>query len=172
MKRIVFLFMSSMILLFILQVSTSCQKQDYSASINPLLDKYLAAWNSGNLQELDAITSEKFELRMTPDFEPKTGRDLLKKEITNTRKAFPDFKITVEKRFFTGDSALVIQWTLTGTNTGKSNMPPTGNKVNVPGFSVIFFADNIITGEWIAFSDLMWVSQLGFTLTPPEFTEK
>ena len=80
MNRIVFLFMSSMILLFILQVSTSCQKQDYFASINPLLDKYLAAWNSGNLQELDAITSEKFELRMTPDFEPKTGRDLLKKE--------------------------------------------------------------------------------------------
>jgi predicted ester cyclase len=171
MKRLVYLLKNISLLLFILQVSTSCQKQDYSTSINPLLDKYLAAWNTGNLQELDTITSERFELRMTPDFESKTGRDLLKEEITNTRKAFPDFKITVEKRFFTGDSALVIQWTLTGTNTGKSTMPPTGNKVNVPGFSVIFFADNMITGEWIAFSDLAWVSQLGFKLTPPEFIE-
>ncbi len=160
------------LLLFILQVATSCQKQDYSTSINPLLDKYVAVWNNGNLDELDAITSENFELRMTPDFEPRTGRNLLKDEITNTRKGFPDFNIKEDKRLFVGDSAVVIHWTLTGTNTGKSTMPPTGNKVNVPGFSVIFFADNLITGEWIAFSDLMWVSQLGFTLTPPEFTEK
>jgi hypothetical protein len=96
---------------------------------------------------------------------------LLKDEIANTRKGFPDFIIKEDKRLFVGDSAVVIHWTLTGTNTGKSTMPPTGNKVNIPGFSVIFFADNLITGEWIAFSDLMWVSQLGFTLIPPEFIE-
>lgn len=172
MKRLVFLLMSSMFLLFILQVSTSCQEQDYSTSINPLLEKYVEAWNTGNLDGLDAITSENFELRMNPDFEPKIGRNLLKEEIANTRKGFPDFHIKEDKRLFVGDSAVVIHWTLTGTNTGKSTMPPTGNKVNVPGFSVIFFADNLITGEWIAFSDLMWVSQLGFTITPPDFTGK
>ncbi|MGB5530330.1 MAG: ester cyclase [Ignavibacteriaceae bacterium] len=172
MKRLVFLLMSSMFLLFILQVSISCQKQDYSTSINPLLNKYMAVWNNGNLDDLDAITNDKFELRMTPDFEPKIGRDLLKDEIANTRKGFPDFNIKEDKKLFVGDSAVVIHWTLTGTNTGKSTMPPTGNKVNIPGFSVIFFADNLITGEWIAFSDLMWVHQLGFTITPPEFNEK
>jgi len=172
MKHLIFLFISISLFLFILLVSTSCQKQDYSTSMNLLLDKYVAVWNNGNLDELDAITSDKFELRMTPDFEPRIGRNLLKDEIANTRKGFPDFSIKEDKRLFVGDSAVVIHWTLTGTNTGKSTMPPTGNKVNVPGFSVIFFADNLITGEWIAFSDLMWVSQLGFTLTPPEFNEK
>ena len=172
MKRLVFLLMSSFFLLFILQVSTSCQKQDIAENMNPLLDKYLAAWNTGNFQELDAITSEKFELRMTPDFEPKTGRNLLKEEIENTRKGFPDFNINIDKKLFVGDSAVVVHWILTGTNTGKSTMLPTGNKINVPGFSVIFFADNLITGEWIAFSDLMWINQLGFTITPPEFSEK
>ena len=171
MKQLVFRLMSILLFLFILQVSTSCQEQDITTNINPLIDKYVRAWNTGNLEELGAITSAKFELRMTPDFEPKIGRNLLKDEITNTRKGFPDFNIKEDKRLFVGDSAVVIHWTLTGTNTGKSTMPPTGNKVNVPGFSVIFFADNLITGEWIAFSDLMWVSQLGFTLTPPEFTE-
>jgi len=109
---------------------------------------------------------------MTPDFEPKIGRNLLKDEIANTREGFPDFNLKEDKRLFVGDSAVVIHWMITGTNTGKSTMPPTGNKVNVPGFSVIFFADNLITGEWIAFSDLMWVHQLGFTITPPEFNEK
>ena len=172
MKHLVFLLMSISFLMFILQVSTSCQKQDYSTRINPLLDKYVAVWNTGNLQELDAITSDKFELRMTPDFEPRTGRDLLKEEIINTRKGFPDLHIKEDIKLFVGDSAVVIHWILTGTNTEKSSMPATGNKVNLPGFSVIFFADNLITGEWIAFSDLMWVSQLGFTITPPDFTEK
>ena len=172
MKRTVSFLLSIGFLFLILQISISCQKTDYKQQINPLLDKYLEAWNSGNFEELDAITSAKFELRMTPDFEPKIGRNLLKEEIANTRKGFPDFNIKEDKRLFVGDSAVVIHWRLTGTNTGKSTMPPTGNKVNVPGFSVIFFADNLITGEWIAFSDLMWVSQLGFTLTPPEFIEE
>ena len=171
MKHLVFLLMSISLLLFILQVSTSCQEQGMEITVNPLIDKYVAVWNNGNLDELDAIASENFELRMTPDFEPKIGRNLLKDEIANTRKGFPDFIIKEDKRLFVGDSAVVIHWTLTGTNTGKSTMPPTGNKVNIPGFSVIFFADNLITGEWIAFSDLMWVSQLGFTLIPPEFIE-
>ncbi|MBS4032873.1 MAG: ester cyclase [Ignavibacterium sp.] len=172
MKRLIFLLTNIALLLFILQVSTSCQEQDIATRINPILNKYLDVWNTGNLDELDAITSSEFELRMTPDFEPKIGRDLLKEEIANTRMGFPDFNIKEDKIFFVGDSAVVIHWTITGTNTEKSSMPVTGNKVNVPGFSVIFFADNLITGEWIAFSDLMWVSQLGFTITPPEFIKK
>ncbi|MBT8385980.1 MAG: ester cyclase [Ignavibacteria bacterium] len=164
--------LSIALLVLIFQLTTSCQKTDYKQQIDPLLDKYLHVWNSGNFEELDAITSPEFELRMNPDFKPKTGRKLLKEEITNTRKAFPDFYLAVEKRFFVGDSAVAIQWLLTGTNTGKSSMPPTGNKVNIPGFSVIFFADNLLTGEWIAFSDLAWTTQLGFTLTQPEFVEE
>ena len=172
MKRLISLWFNIIILPCILQVSLSCQKQDYAANINPLIDKYLDVWNTGNLKELDVITSSEFELRMTPDFEPKIGRDLLKEEIKNTRTAFPDFHLKVDEKYFVGDSAVVILWALTGTNTGTSSMPPTYKKVSIPGFSVIFFHDNLITGEWIAFSDLAWVTQLGFTLTPPEFTEK
>jgi predicted ester cyclase len=88
------------------------------------------------------------------------------------RNAFPDFNLDVTEKLFVGDSAVVIKWILTGTNTGVSSMPATGKKVNISGFSIIFFADTLITGEWIAFSDLMWVTQLGFTLTPPEFPEQ
>jgi predicted ester cyclase len=172
MKRLLFLLLGISILFFIIQVSTSCQKTDYKQQINPFIDKYVEAWNTGNLKELDAITSPEFELRMIPDFKPKIGRELLKEEITNTRNAFPDFNLDLEEKLFVGDSAVVIRWTLTGTNTGESTMPPTGNEVKLPGFSVIFFSDNLITCEWIAFSDLMWVSQLGFTLTPPEFPEQ
>ena len=173
MKRLLFLLMNIAFLFFILQLSASCQKQkDYKTTINPILDRYVEVWNTGNLEQLIAVTSPEFELRMTPDFKPKIGSEPLEEEIINMRKAFPDFNLDVTEKLFVGDSAFVIKWTLTGTNTGKSSMPPTGNKVNISGFSVIFFADSLITGEWIAFSDLMWVTQLGFTLTPPEFPEQ
>lgn len=172
MRRLIILSLNTAFLFLIFQLTTSCQKTDYKQHINPLLDKYLEVWNTGNLETLDAITSAEFELRINPDFIPKIGHKLLKEEITNTRKAFPDFHLIVKERLFVGDSAVVIHWNLTGTNTGKSSMPPTGNKVNIPGFSVIFFTDNLLTGEWIAFSDLAWVTQLGFTLTPPEFIKE
>jgi hypothetical protein len=160
-------------MLFILQLSTSCQKQkDYKTTINPILDRFVEVWNTGNLEQLDAVMSPEFELRMTPDFIPKIGRELLEEEIINMRKAFPDFNLDVTEKLFVGDSAVVIKWTLTGTNTGESSMPPTGNKVNISGFSVIFFSDTLITGEWIAFSDLLWVRQLGFSIVPPEFPEQ
>ena len=149
----------------------SCQKKDYSKEVNPIIDKYLEAWNEGNLEILDEITSLDFELRINPDFEAKDSRDLLKESISNTRLAYPDFLVTVNDRLFVSDTAVVIRWTITGTNLGEGSHPPTGKKANSNGFSVIFFAGGKLTGEWIAYSDLTWVRQLGFTLTPPKVSE-
>jgi steroid delta-isomerase-like uncharacterized protein len=150
----------------------SCQKKDYSTEINPIIDKYLAAWNEGNLEVLEEITTIDFELRINPDFEAKDSRDLLKESISNTRNAYPDFLVTVDDRLFVSDTAVVIRWTITGTNTGEGSHPPTGKRANSNGFSVIFFAEGKLTGEWIAYSDLTWVKQLGFTVTPPWIKEK
>jgi len=164
-------FIYSSLLLIIALTLISCQKKDYSTEINPILDKYLEAWNEGNLEILDEITPLDFELRINPDFEAKNNRDLLKESITNTRKVYPDFLVTVEDRLFISDTAVVIRWSITGTNTGEGSFPPTGKKTSSNGFSVLFFADGKLTGEWIGFSDLTWVRQLGFSIIPPESTE-
>ena len=166
------LFVSSSFLLLITLAFVTCQKKDYSTELNPIIDKYLEAWNEGNLDILDGITSLDFELRINPDFEAKSSRDLLKESITNTRTAFPDFLVTGDDRLFVSDTAVVIHWTITGTNTGEGSHPPTGNKTQSNGFSVMFFADGKLTGEWIAYSDLTWVKQLGFTVTPPWIAEE
>ena len=155
------------ILLLSVLTFISCQEKDYSTEINPILEKYLKAWNEGTLEILDEITAPDFELRINPDFEAKIGRDKLKESITNTKTAFPDFLVTVDKELFISDTALVIHWTIAGTNTGKGINPPTGNKTQSKGFSVIFFADGKLTGEWIGYSDLTWVMQMGFTISPP-----
>ncbi len=164
-------FTYSSFLLLITLAFVTCQKKDYSTELNPIIDKYLEAWNEGNLEILDEITTLDFELRINPDFEAKVSRDLLKESILNTRLAYPDFLVTVKDRQFVSDTAVVIRWTITGTNTGEGTHPPTGKRANSNGFSVIFFADGKLTGEWIAYSDLTWVKQLGFTLTSPEISE-
>ncbi|MCG6912434.1 ester cyclase [bacterium BMS3Abin03] len=158
-------------LLLIAIVFISCQKKDYSVEMNPIIDKYLDAWNNGNLDILDEITSLDFELRINPDFEANEGRDFLKESITKTRTAYPDFLVEEDKILFVSDTAVVVHWTITGTNTGKGIHPPTGKKTSSNGFSVIFFADGKLTGEWIGYSDLTWVKQLGFTITPPSTEE-
>jgi steroid delta-isomerase-like uncharacterized protein len=155
------------ILFLITFVFVACQRKDYSGEMNPVLEKYLEAWNEGNLDVLDDITSLDFELRINPDFEAKDSRDLLKESITNTRTAYPDFLVTINDRLFISDTAVVIRWTITGTNTGEGGHPPTNRKTSSNGFSVIFFSEGKLTGEWIAYSDLTWVKQLGFTITPP-----
>jgi hypothetical protein len=166
------IFINSFFLLLITLVFVACQKKDYSAEINPTLEKYLEAWNEGNLDVLDEITVLDFELRTNPNFEAKNSRDFLKESITNTRTAYPDFLVTVDDRLFVSDTAVVISWIITGTNTGEGSHPPTGNVTSSNGISVIFFADGKLTGEWIAYSDLTWVKQLGFTITPPWIKEE
>ncbi len=87
--------------------------------------------------------------------------------IIKSRKVIPDFFLKETDKLFLGDTAVVVIWNFTGTYKGENDLPPTGSKINIPGFSIIYYTGSKLTGEWIAFSDLTWVKQLGFNITPP-----
>ncbi len=163
MKKLL-LFSATLLLLLLV---TSCEKPDYSSQMGLVIDQYVGVWNGDSLSDLDEIVTKDFQLRMIPAFDPLTGLEKLKEAITATRKQFPDFMINETEKLFVGDSAIVIRWTATGTFKGEGDLTITGKKVNVPGFSVIFFNEGKITGEWIAYSDLTWAEQLGFTVVSP-----
>jgi SnoaL-like polyketide cyclase len=156
----------SLLTLFILSLFTSCQKSNQSSAIGPILEQYVGVWNGDSLSALDKIADKNFQLRIVPTFEPMTGIDKLKQEIIQTRASFPDFLITETEKLSVGDTAVVIRWDATGTLKG------TDNKVTIPGFSVIFFHNGKLTGEWIAYSDLTMYKQLGYTIAPPEMPKK
>lgn len=40
-------------------------------------------------------------------------------------------------------------------------------KLDVPGFSILFFSGDKLTGEWIAFNDLTMFKQLGYNIVLP-----
>ena len=168
MKKI-FLFL---LMLIVLMLILSCAKENYSEKINPLLDKYIEAWNTGNLSQLTTVVDPAFRLRKMPDFKPVRGITNLENYIKSTRAVVPDFFINEKEKLFISDTAVVVTWTIKGTYKGENDLPPTGSKINIPGFSIIYFNGDKLTGEWIAFSDLTWVKQLGFNVVPPSTKTK
>ena len=161
-----------LLILLILLLITSCTEQQRVNNKEKLLDQYVAVWNGDSLYKLDKITNPGFQLRMVPDFESRTGIENLKKEIIQTRTYFPDFFLKETEKYFAGDSTMIICWTVSGTFKNRTNMSGKTGMVNLPGYSVVFFNNDKISGEWIAYSDLTWYKQLGFTLMPPGEKEK
>jgi predicted ester cyclase len=150
----------------------SCTKENYVEKINPLIDQYISAWNTGNLSLLTGVVDSSFELRKIPDFQPMRGIKALEEYLVSTRTVIPDFFLEETEKLFISDTAVVVTWTFKGTYKGENDLPPTGSKIDISGFSIIYFNDNKLTGEWIAFSDLTWVKQLGFSITPPVIQNK
>lgn len=147
-------------LLFII---TSCKSNNEEA-IKTVVQKYVDVWNGGSLDSLDTITSEDFELRMNPKFVPLKGRYKLKEGVTKTRYAFPDFTVNKKEMIFLGDAAIAVSWTIGGTYKNPQDSLGYGNNTEAEGFSVIFFNEGILTGEWIGYSDLEWYKGMGYEL--------
>lgn len=168
--------MKKLCLLFLMLIAISqffsCTKENYAEKINPLIDKYISAWNTGNLSLLTGVVDSSFELRKLPDFRPMKGIKSLEEYIIGTRTVVPDFFLKETQKLFISDTAVIVTWKFKGTYKGENDLPPTGSKIDIPGFSIIYFHGGKLTGEWIAFSDLTWVNQLGFSLIPPVIQNK
>lgn len=165
-------FISFLIFFIALFLFSSCQEQKKGINIEPVVKSYVEVWNTGDVDKLDSIVTQNFELRIDPTFKPLIGIDSLKNVIMSTRKMFPDFTVNLEKHIPAGDTVALDTWVIEGTYSANTDTKMDSPKISVPGFSVIFFSGNRITGEWIAYSDLTLMKQLGFTLVPPKVSKK
>lgn len=146
-------------------IPLGCQPTDVSRQLKPVVDKYVEVWNTGNLQELDAIIDPQFvrHANLSPNV---NGVDGMKKIISGFRAAYPDLKIVLEDESYSNNRSSG-RWTLTGTNTGAGEMPPTGKSVRIWGISMLHFANGKITEEWVGFDNHALIEQLGLAVTPP-----
>lgn len=154
-------------------LSSSCarEQKDISSQFEIQIDKYVEYWNTGQFDGINDLLCEDFELRMTPQFESEKGIDTFMESITNWRKAYPDFHITIDELIFSNE-AVAGRWTIKATNTGSGSHPPTGKRIEVSGISIFHFVDGKIKDEWIASNNYYWLKQLGFTLVAPPFEEE
>lgn len=145
-------------LVVLLTCTSSCQ-HDPAVAMSGKIDALLSYWNTGNFAGIEEVLHPEFEMRMSPAFEPEKGIEAFKESVTRTRASFPDFHITIEEGVY-GDTIAAGRWTIKATSN-------TGRKMNVLGISMLHFADGKIKDEWISSNDLLWMEQLGYTLTPP-----
>ncbi len=156
--------------LALLFLAVGCQQQDTSKEWKPITDGYVKAWNTGNLEILDGIVDPQF-VRIVGSTTLAEGLDSLKKYISSARETYPDFHVTIDERIYAGDKA-ASRWTVTATNTGPGDFPPTGKQVTVTGISFSRMKNGKLVEERVEYNVLSWMQQLGFTLTPPSGPEE
>jgi steroid delta-isomerase-like uncharacterized protein len=121
-------------------------------------------WNQKKLEVAEEIHAADYVFHDATS--PAThGSDAYNQFATTYWTAFPDLHFTAEALFAEGD--LVAQrWTATGTHQGELiGIPPTGKQVTNTGISIFRITDGKIVEEWVNWSTLSFMQQLG--VIPP-----
>ena len=153
----------------LLLAGASCQEKiDNENEMKAMSDKYLELWNEGNLSLCDELLSPEIVRHEVDIIEDIIGIEAFKEFVTMERTTFPDFNVTLDELIIKEDN-MVGRWTLTGTNTGPfGELPPTGKKVKLSGVEVSHVVDGKIIEQWVYFNQAAMLTQLGYTITPPE----
>ncbi len=138
---------------------------DYTAQYRPLMDAYIAGWNEGNLDGVDAVLTSDFKRRSSGGLNA-DGLAAQKRVMTDLRAAYPDAKVVLDENHYMQDRSFHL-WTFTGTNTGSGATPPAGKGVKLSGATFVRYQDGKIAEEIVYFDVLDWQMQLGYTLIPP-----
>ena len=136
-------------------------------SIKKTTKTYLNAWSNNDTVLLQEITISNLVRDVNGDI-LSTNHTGLFNTIRFWHRALPDLKI-VEKEIVIVGNRAYVNWTAIGTNTGMfEDIPPTGKKAHIDGFSILTFDDMGLIVHETTFSDLLGLmTDWGYTLSPP-----
>lgn len=121
---------------------------------------WTSAWDDGNVEALDAITTDDYVRERTSTNATLT-LDEHKDEIRAVRAAFPDLRTTVDRILIDGDDGAIF-WTSVGTFTEPLHgVPPTGRQVETRGSNRITLRDGRIARERITWDSSELLADLG-----------
>jgi len=108
------------------------------------------AWNSHDIERVLSYYSTDYVGDDVGQASPLRGHEGLRAMLENYWRAFPDLRFKVVSTLVEGDRVAIV-WVAEGTHQGTiMNIPPTGNKVQVRGVSVIDVEDGLIVrGQYI-----------------------
>jgi predicted ester cyclase len=118
-------------------------------------------WNKGNLAIADELYATNF-VRHDPDNpDLPRGPSGVKLDVTNTRRAFPNFHLKILDIIGTNDK-VVVRWNATGTHIGQlRNLQPTGKEVNFSGITICRIENDKCQEIWVARDSLGLMKQIG-----------
>lgn len=150
----------------LLVVWFGCQPVERTSQDEERTTKIVEMWNTGNLALIDECYSPDFIRHEVDISEDIVGTDAFKESVTRTRTIYPDFHVVIDEEIG-GINKVIYRWTVTATNTGPGDFPPTGKKIKLSGASIVNIANGKVTEEWAYFNDAAVLQQLGYRTSPP-----
>ena len=121
---------------------------------------WAAAWDRGEVDELDELLSADYRRRSRPGEEGQTLAEY-KASITAARSAFPDLTTTIEEILVDGDRA-AVRWHSAGRHEHPYfGVPATHREVRVGGATFARFAGDRIVEEFVTWDPRALLSALG-----------
>ncbi len=124
--------------------------------------------NKGNMSRVDEIIAPNFveHEELPPGFPP--GREAPQLLFTMLRRAFPDFKATIQQLIAEGDK-VVFYMTWTGTQKGEfMGIPPTGKSISINVIDIIRITDGQAVEHWGVMDSMAMMQQLGVIPAPSQ----
>jgi len=150
----------------LLVVWFGCQPVERTSQDEERTTKIVEMWNTGNLALIDEFFSPDYVRHYVDIFEDIVGIDAFKEWVTSVRTTFPDFHLVIDEEIG-GLNKVFSRWTVTATNTGPGDFPPTGKKIKFSGSSIVNIANGKVTEEWVYFNRAAVLQQLGYRTSPP-----
>ena len=118
-------------------------------------------WNQGKESAIDELLSpEGVGFGLAEGETEVHGPPQLKPFVRNMRNAFPDFHIKIEDMMAEGDK-VAVRFQVTGTHKGDGlGFPPTGNKIELTGMTIIRFERGQLVHGWNNWDQLGMLRQL------------
>ena len=122
-------------------------------------------WNEGRVDLVEEFFAENYVEHVAgqPD---RTGPELIQQAVTDTRSAYPDFRLSIDDFVAEGD-LVAARWSMSGTHEGDLyGIPPTGKKVSQTGTTFYRLENGRIAEIWFLADMMGLMQQLGVVPTP------
>jgi steroid delta-isomerase-like uncharacterized protein len=134
--------------------------EDNKAIIRRIIEE---GFNQSNLAVFDELYASNF-VHHDPSNPTVQTRDDYKRWASQTRTAFPDYRLTIEDMVAEGNE-VVTRWSLQGTQTGAMEtpmqIPATGKHVTIVGITIARLAGNQLVEDWHLPDTMGFLQQIG-----------
>lgn len=158
-------------LVILLCFTLSCQKGEEGISdkeAKALFDRQLEIWSDGNLDIVDEIIDPEYVIYLDPHDQYENqilDHDTYKKRVLWGHNLISDNLYTCDDIIAKGDK-VATRWTHRGT------FKSTGKQFVVTGVTIYHVVDGRLKGHWQSWDRLGLYMQLGYTVNPPQSSEK
>lgn len=139
---------------------------DNKTAVRRLIEE---GWNQGQVAVFDELCASDW-IHHDPSQPHVRTREDFKRNVTQTRSAFPDLHFTIEDLIAEGEQ-VALRWMRLGTHTGDfvtptMHLPATGKQVSVTGITIFRVASGKVVETWNQSDRLGLYQQLGLIPVP------